>query len=163
MNLIQLWKLKADVAQGSPFAASEDLSQLTFNIMEAAALGVDATETSMARHLAKLREARLPKGSGGNALVEFPDWEESDLLEALHAFENAAGRALVAPSPWLFHVFNNLFSSRLRKARAARKAARKFAHLCLLPRLFPPSVLILTLGLFSWKYANSPLRSDDLH
>ncbi|CAI4213249.1 unnamed protein product [Parascedosporium putredinis] len=123
MNLIQLWKLKADVAQGSPFDASEDLSQLTFNIMEAAALGVDATETSMARHLAKLREARLPQGRGGPALVEFPDWEESDLLEALHAFENAAGRALVAPSPWLFHVFNNLFSSRLRKARAARKAA----------------------------------------
>lgn len=124
LNLIELWKLKIEVAGDYSFDAGDDLNHLTFDIMAASALGVDPKESATVKHIRKLQAAGLPKASGP-APVKFPAWDTPELLSAIFVIEDAAGKAISSPNATLFHWYNKLFNSEIRHAAKVKDATCK--------------------------------------
>ena len=123
LNLIRLWKIKADVASGAPFSAEEDLNHLSFDIMAAAAVDIPPNEGSIAQYLEKLQANRSSRVTR-NECIEFPSMDIPELFDALLVSERAAGTAIGFPFPRLFHFFNNHFRSKVRWAENFRNSTR---------------------------------------
>lgn len=124
LNLIRLWRLKAEIASGLPFEADEDLSHMTYDIMEAAAFNTSPEESSIARQLSALQCSRLSRATWSN-LAEFPKHEMApDLLQAIRAIEDAAGVVLGLPMRHLYHYYNNTFNPTMRRTTKLKEAKR---------------------------------------
>jgi len=117
LNIVKLWQLKAELAEGHAFDAAMDLGYLTYDIILAAAANVDDSEAQINKYFQKLQEmpqpVRLP--SSKTELAEFPPSELTDLLSSLFAIAEASGKAFQTPLPGLFHMFNNR-KAKMRKA-----------------------------------------------
>lgn len=126
LNLIQLWRFKAEAAGGLPFEASEDLSHMTFDIMEAAAFNIPPSESSTVKHFSKLRDAELPR-STWSKVAEFPTHETvPDLLQAVHSIESAASVVLGLPFGRWYHFYNNNFNPEMRRTTKLKERRCKY-------------------------------------
>lgn len=101
------------IAQGRPFDVLKDLSILTFDIILAAALGLDKSDSDTVRQLKRLRADHdsLVAKDNKDSLFNFPAPEQTELLHAMEGFSLAAAGAATSPSPWFYHVINNLTPS----------------------------------------------------
>lgn len=126
LNLIRLWRLKVEVAGGLPFEADEDLSHMTYDIMEAAAFNTPPDQSSTARQLSALQGSRVSRATWSN-LAEFPKYGMTpDLLQAIHSIEEAAGVVLGLPMGHVYHYYNNTFNPTMRKTTKLKEAKRTF-------------------------------------
>ncbi|KAH7031563.1 cytochrome P450 [Microdochium trichocladiopsis] len=112
LHHIELWQRKARLAEGHAFDAYDDLGMLTYDIIMAAALNIDYSDTQIARYTAYLdREPsiKLPNnpGSSSQGLAVFPPVELPDMLHSLNSIALAAGASLSTPFPQMYHFFNN--------------------------------------------------------
>ena len=120
LNLIKLWQFKAAKSEALAFDANEDLNDMTFDIMEAAAFGTPPSKSSLVLHLARLQGTNL-SGRGRSNLMEFPRHEGTDgLLHVIHTFEDYAGRMAGYPYMRPYQIFTNNFNPRIRKAFKTR-------------------------------------------
>lgn len=122
MEFIELWQQKTKIAEGRPFDALQDLSSLTYDIILAAALGLDGTESETVRHLQRLRVDDMSnlRPSDKDTLFPFPDAEQSDLQNALSVISKSTAMAFTQPSQRVFHFFNNRTTS-MKKAFISKK------------------------------------------
>ncbi|RYP76885.1 hypothetical protein DL771_001438 [Monosporascus sp. 5C6A] len=122
-HFIDLWRFKAQVADGRAFKAYEDLNFLSYDIITAAALGIDDSESETVQHLRSLR-SNFPPASPSEVPTEgefgFPNFAPSDLMWSLLTLAEAIGNSFLKPSPKLFHALNNLRPA-MRKAWSYRK------------------------------------------
>ncbi|KAL3423480.1 cytochrome P450 [Phlyctema vagabunda] len=109
-SFVELWKLKAHIAKGSPFDAFDDLEFLTYDIMMAAAFGIHDNDSETVRHLKHLQAADLSGTSvpSVNQVFPFPSFPNPPLLQALHITTKAVATSFHKPWPRLFHLFNNM-------------------------------------------------------
>ncbi|RYO92688.1 hypothetical protein DL766_000992 [Monosporascus sp. MC13-8B] len=122
-HFVDLWRLKAQAADGRAFKAYEDLNFLSYDIITAAALGIDDSESETVQHLRSLHSdfhPRSPSEVPTEAEFGFPDFAPSDLMESLLTLAEAVGNSFTKPSPRLFHALNNLRPA-MRKAWSDRK------------------------------------------
>lgn len=122
LEFIELWQEKTKIAEGRPFDALQDLSSLTYDIILAAALGLDDTESETARQLHRLQRDDMSslRPAGQDEVFPFPVPEPSDLLHALHVIAKSAGASFTQPSQRLFHFFNNR-TAPMKKAFHSKK------------------------------------------
>lgn len=109
-DFIALWQEKIKIAQGRPFDVLKDLGVLTFDIILAAALGLDESDSGTIQQLKHLRSVRDQLAVPGepDTLYTFPEPQKAELLLAMEGVSVAATKAAASPSPWMFHFFNNL-------------------------------------------------------
>ncbi|RYP90146.1 hypothetical protein DL770_003768 [Monosporascus sp. CRB-9-2] len=122
-HFVDLWKFKAQAADGRTFKAYEDLNFLSYDIVTAAALGIDDSESEIVQHLRSLRSdfpPRSPSEVPTESEFVFPNFAPSDLMGSLLTLAEAIGDSFSKPSPKLFHALNNLRPA-MRKAWSDRK------------------------------------------
>jgi len=126
IKFIDLWNLKVQIAGHLPFTAKNDLNNLTFDIITAVALGLDDSDCDTVRNINHLRSVRGQvaidnegKQHSADPFI-FPDLQPSEQLWALDYLMDSVGRSFLTPSPKLYHMYNNLFSS-TRKALALKE------------------------------------------
>ena len=120
VEFIDLWRQKKDIAQGRPFEALQDLAALTYDIILAAAIGVEdnddddnhkvqQAETAAALQMKRLQEGDVPGmlPADKDALFIFPESPIPDLQSALHTIARSAGDAFAIPAKRIWHFFNN--------------------------------------------------------
>jgi cytochrome P450 len=121
-NFIKLWQLKAEIAEGRPFKAIEDLNLLTSDIILAAALGIEDSESDTVQTYEKLRTAVLPSppSSDTNEVYSFPENETDGFLQIILKIGSAIGGAATAPSLKLYWYITNMRPS-VRRAKEQRR------------------------------------------
>ncbi|RYP66003.1 hypothetical protein DL769_006160 [Monosporascus sp. CRB-8-3] len=122
-HFVDLWRFKAQAADGRAFKAYEDLNFLSYDIITAAALGIDDSESETVQHLRSLSSdlsPRSPSEVPTEGEFEFPDFAPSDLMGSLLTLAEAVGNSFTQPSPKLFYALNNLRPA-MRRAWSDRK------------------------------------------
>lgn len=112
------------IAQGRPFDAMRDLSNLTYDIILSAALGFDSGDmpasTQQLNHLLSGQDSLAPPNDP-DSLFPFPEVEKPELLQAMDKIAISAATAASTPSPRLFHLINNLTPS-MKKALGGKRS-----------------------------------------
>lgn len=109
-RFVELWRLKAKIAGGRPFTATEDVSRMTFDIIKNVAIGQGET-TLLGTYLEQI-QAQYGTGPAASALEEkdvpfdFPAPPYDETLEAQLRMSKALTPAVPLP-PWLYHAVNN--------------------------------------------------------
>lgn len=111
-RFVELWRLKAKIAGGRPFQATEDVSRMTFDIIKNVAIGQGET-TLLGTYLEEI-QSQYGTGPGSAARAppqkdvpfDFPAPPYDDTLESQHRMNKALTMALPIP-PWLYHAVNN--------------------------------------------------------
>lgn len=112
---VDLWRLKARIAGGRPFDATEDVSRMTFDIIKNVAIG-KGENTMIGVYLEQIRsaydEGRLRSGDGERERDEtdapflFPKPPHDETLEAQYRMNKALSLMVPVP-PALYHAINN--------------------------------------------------------
>ncbi|RYP41638.1 hypothetical protein DL767_000843 [Monosporascus sp. MG133] len=122
-HFVDLWRFKAQAADGRAFKAYEDLNFLSYDIITAAAFNIDDSESETVQHLRSLR-SDFPPRSRSEVPTEsefvFPNFAPSDLMGSVLTLAEAIGDSFSKPLPKLFHALNNLRPA-MRKAWSDRK------------------------------------------
>lgn len=107
---MKLWQLKAEIANGQPFAALEDFNFLTGDIICAAALGILDEESDTVKHHNRLKASNLPVGhyNARDQVYSFPEYKATGILEATHTIADSITGARTASMPKLYWFFTNL-------------------------------------------------------
>ncbi|KAI0158544.1 cytochrome P450 [Pestalotiopsis sp. NC0098] len=109
LKFIDLWRLKAEKANGRPFRADEDIHVMTFDIIKIVALGEGDSQSMTELYHDIVLKADL----GGqvpdsiDAPVDFPDHLPNEDLRSHQVQQDAVGQSVAAPLPGLFHRLNN--------------------------------------------------------
>lgn len=121
LNFINLWQLKAQIANEHPFIALEDFNFLTSDIICAAALGISDSDSDTVKHSKRLQASNLPKGLPKlrHQVYPFPEYTASGLLEATHLIADSITGARTASMPKLYWFLTNLRPS-ISKAQQTR-------------------------------------------
>ncbi|EUC42420.1 hypothetical protein COCMIDRAFT_8007 [Bipolaris oryzae ATCC 44560] len=140
-SLVELWRLKANIAQGRPFEASEDIVEFSFDSILSAAIGLENGQGDVQRQLSFLRQREFDErhevtNTSINKPIKIPSAGRSTKLAALSVDEEFLWKGFYMPSPWLYHRLNKLRPSvrdagrtlrgyiELRIAKAAPNLAR---------------------------------------
>lgn len=128
MNFINLWQLKAQIANEHPFIALEDFNFLTSDIICAAALGISDDDSDTVKHSRRLQAAHLPKGlaSSRNQVYPFPEYKATGILEATHLIADSITGARTASMPKLYWFFTNLRPSISKAQRTRTRMLQKY-------------------------------------
>jgi len=122
-QLISLWTLKGELAQGRCFDVKQDVVDLTLDIINAAAFGlgddmcVTRQQLDFLRSLPQLDVSTSPEGS---AII--PRKAHVPDIAAIHKFGQHVGTQFKAISPTWAHACKVLTSSALRNAIARKNA-----------------------------------------
>lgn len=126
MTFIDLWKLKARLANGRPFKAEDDITSMTFDIIKVVALGEGDSKsmTAMYTDVVRAHTASLQTGaSDEDEPVPFPRNEPNVDQLAHQVQQDAVNVAATQPFPKLYHMLNN------RKPHMQESYRNKFAML----------------------------------
>lgn len=108
VHFVDLWKWKAQVAEGRAFEAAQDVGHMTFDIIKNVAVGRDG-RTMMEVYFDELKsDFDIPgtKKTGNDSIIEFPKPPRDDTLEAQHRMNKALTPGLAVPMQ-IFHAINN--------------------------------------------------------
>ncbi|KAF1952762.1 putative cytochrome P450 [Byssothecium circinans] len=84
LHLIELWSLKARLAEGRPFEALEDLNHFTADVIFAAALGIEDAESSTVQNMERLRTiGSINPPTDINSVQLFPETQPQGLLQSI--------------------------------------------------------------------------------
>ncbi|KAI0132452.1 cytochrome P450 [Xylariales sp. AK1849] len=121
LKFIDLWKLKARMANGRPFKAEDDVHAMTFDIIKVVAVGGGSSQSMTELYtesvLSSGSESQHPNGK--DEVFNFPPSLPNEDLTAHQIQQDAVGASLTQPSPALFHKMNNCTPA-LRRAFASK-------------------------------------------
>jgi len=110
-NLLDLWRLKARLANGRPFDVVNDIVEFSFDSILSAATGLGPEGGDIKRQLSYLEEIGTcifqPDSIIGEVMV-FPSAGTSTKLAALTVNEESLWKGFYMPWPRLYHAINNL-------------------------------------------------------
>ena len=117
-SLIELWRFKAEVAQGRPFRVINDLMALTADIIFETAMGLEDSDKNIHRYHERLRSIDIfrIKPDSEDILFPFPEYECEGLLKTIDVIAHVAGKFPTAPILPLHWPIHNL-RKEVRKAR----------------------------------------------
>ncbi|ETS82913.1 hypothetical protein PFICI_04789 [Pestalotiopsis fici W106-1] len=109
LKFIDLWKLKAEKANGRPFRADEDIHVMTFDIIKIVALGEGDSQsmTELYHDIVRKTDLEGQVPDSKDAPVHFPDHLPNEDLRSHQVQQDAVGQSISAPLPGLFHKMNN--------------------------------------------------------
>ncbi|ORY68347.1 cytochrome P450 [Pseudomassariella vexata] len=119
--LVELWTLKAELANGRPFDARRDIFDAAIDIINAATFAFDdslCTVKHQLDYLATTDSRQLPVNPDGS--VDFPQLPELDDIAVVHALCDHIGNQFKSLKPKLSHKFKLLTDSSFRR-NLARK------------------------------------------
>ncbi|KAH6701364.1 cytochrome P450 [Leptodontidium sp. MPI-SDFR-AT-0119] len=124
-NLVELWRLKARIAKGRPFEASEDIVEFSFDSILSAAMGLGREGGDVQRQLTILsRMALVEHNEWDCALLDkpivIPTAGRSVKLAALVVDEESLWKGFYMPWPRLYHRLNKLRPSVRNAGRTLR-------------------------------------------
>lgn len=108
LEFIDLWRLKAQKANGRPFRAEEDINIVTFDIVKAVAFGKGDAQSMTRLHTEIVRDTKGGGVDETETVFAFPAYPPKDILVSHNLHQEAVGASLTSPSPALFHKINNL-------------------------------------------------------
>ena len=114
VNLMELWRLKHNMARGAPFNVAEDIVEFSFDAILSAATGLGPSGGDVKQQLLHLRKAREgyelanPRDTSVNSPVDLPALKRSSKLTALSTDEESLWKGFYMPSPRIYHFFNKL-------------------------------------------------------
>ncbi|KAK4185132.1 cytochrome P450 [Podospora australis] len=116
-NLLQLWRLKMESADGRAFDVSHDVSEFSFDAILSAAtgLGLDGGDIKC-QFLHLQRSTPITQSGNDSTVISFPSTPTSSKLAALRVDEDSLWKGFVVPWPGLYHTLNNL-RPKVRRAR----------------------------------------------
>ncbi|EAQ84245.1 hypothetical protein CHGG_10649 [Chaetomium globosum CBS 148.51] len=140
LQIVELFKAKAELANGRPFRMQKDFARVVLDIMLHHAFGEEHEDSAMEPQLeliTKMTPSSIPKG-GKDEPVEFPDAPQSFFFELLHETAEVMERTTISPTPRLSHWWwskqkwykhmveerHNVMGGLLRKAAANVRAGR---------------------------------------
>jgi len=123
LKFVELWKLKAKIANGRPFLADDDIHVMAFDIIKVVALG-DGDNASMTDAYAQLikdsnLDAQKQSSENMDDLFVFPVNEPGVDLRAHMVMQDAVGKIVTQPLPKLFNFFYGL-TAKMREAHASK-------------------------------------------
>lgn len=117
VRFVELWRLKARIADGRPFDAAEDVSRMTFDTIKNVAIGQgEGEKTTIEVYHEQIRSefggrstaGRADDGEGGeggkDAAFRFPQPPHDETLEAQYRMNKALTPSVPLP-PTLWHAF----------------------------------------------------------
>lgn len=123
-NLVELWRLKAQVANGRPFEVSEDIVEFSFDSILSAAIGLGPEGGDVKRQLSFLTSwgdaARDLGDEFSDHPISIPRLERSEKLAALSTDEESLWKGFYMPWPRLYHRLNKLRPSVKKAGRLLR-------------------------------------------
>ncbi|KAH7035743.1 cytochrome P450, partial [Microdochium trichocladiopsis] len=133
VKFVDLWKLKAKIANGRPFRADDDIHIMAFDIIKVVALG-DGDNVSMTDAYAQLiKDSNLggekQSAEGQDEPFEFPVNEPNVDLCAHMVMQEAVGKAVTQPFPKIFNFLHGR-TAEMREAHAnkERMLGEQVAH-----------------------------------
>jgi hypothetical protein len=103
LELVDLWELKAEVAQGRPFPAFEDISEATIDIILAVSFGFDHSRSITKRHVESLSAQPKIVPLDSTTPVELPRPALSPEIHALVVVNQSLHLSINSPLPGLHH------------------------------------------------------------
>ncbi|KAH7028869.1 cytochrome P450 [Microdochium trichocladiopsis] len=120
-QLIDLWTLKADLAQSRPFDVKQDIVDLALDIINAAAFGLGDDMCITKRQLDFLNSlSQFEPGIGPAGSATIPREAHIPDIAAIYEFGHHVGTQFKAISPKLAHPYKVLTSPTLSKAIARK-------------------------------------------
>ncbi|KAH6622556.1 cytochrome P450 [Chaetomium tenue] len=140
LQIVELFKAKAELANGRPFRMQKDFARVVLDIMLHHAFGEEHEDSAMEPQLeliTKMTPSSIPKGDKDEP-VEFPDAPQSFFFELLHETAEVMERTTISPTPRLSHWWwskhkwykhmveerHNVMGGLLRKAAANVRAGK---------------------------------------
>ncbi|CAJ2509662.1 Uu.00g146880.m01.CDS01 [Anthostomella pinea] len=122
MTLIDLWTLKAGVAQGRPFNARRDIFDAAIDIINAVTFGLDDDLSTVKKQLDTLMSIQnleaAPVAADGS--IKFPELPEMPDIAAINAVGDHVGDLFKSIYPIMYHRYKVLTNRKL-----AENIARK--------------------------------------
>ncbi|KAK3938136.1 cytochrome P450 [Diplogelasinospora grovesii] len=117
LQLVDLWTFKKKVADARPFEAAQDIFRTALDIINAAAFGIDDSESLTKTYTEALSDvSRHALDRTDDGAYEFPHVPRTALEEAVEALVDSLAKAMGSPAPYLTNLFNFTFVQRYRKA-----------------------------------------------
>ncbi|OTB03225.1 hypothetical protein M426DRAFT_60775 [Hypoxylon sp. CI-4A] len=107
-TLIALWTLKTQLANGRPFFAKNDLSDMVMDIVSAAAFGLDESMSTTNDQLVALNAHSEEFSANADGPVDFPRVPHKPEMTALLDLTDHVGAQFKNPFPELVHYFRLL-------------------------------------------------------
>jgi hypothetical protein len=116
LDLVRLWNLKADLAQGHPFQVHEDIAHTTLDAIWIVTLGSSANTTgSQANMLETVPGIKLPNNK--DVPVHFPKLPHPPAFDAVLTLTESITPLIASPYPKLHHWF-------LRQSKSYKEAKK---------------------------------------
>jgi cytochrome P450 len=119
-----MWRFKAQIANGRPFKAIDDLNFLTADTIFESAMGIGGDDKNLVRNFERLKSTDFSSESTPGHYLEsvfpFPDYEPEGLLDTITVIAEITGNFPTAPIVQLFWPVNNL-RPKLRRAQAKKE------------------------------------------
>lgn len=111
VRFVELWRLKARIADGRPFDAAEDVSRMTFDTIKNVAIGKGEGEKTTIETYHDRIQSEFGRGStrtgseeGKDTALPFPKPPHDETVEAQYRMNKALTPSVPIP-PWLWHTF----------------------------------------------------------
>ncbi|KAI0202785.1 cytochrome P450 [Astrocystis sublimbata] len=121
MTLIELWTLKTELSKSQPFSAHRDIFEAAFDMISAAAFGLEDDQSTIRHQLdfLKSKSDNISLTKEGDAVI-FPEIPTLPILEAIEGITNHIGDQVKSPYPKLMNKYELLTNPTLVK-QIARK------------------------------------------
>jgi hypothetical protein len=120
-RLVELWKLKAQLAKGHAFGASRDIYSGALDFIFAATFGLDVRDSTTGAQLDLLKDTKFaPDSLDDNKPVDFPVAARPPVFEAILTLTESLETTVKSPFPKLHHWFLRQLPY-MRRARAVKE------------------------------------------
>ncbi|ORY68616.1 cytochrome P450 monooxygenase [Pseudomassariella vexata] len=107
-KFIELWRLKAQMADGRPILAERDIHVMAFDIIKTVAVGEGDNQSMTDLYVETVRSSPSEQmGVGIDNVFVFPENKFHEDLEAHEHQQGAIGSSAMQPSPKLYHLIHN--------------------------------------------------------
>lgn len=103
MELIELWSLKADIAQGHPFFVQEDCELATFDAIWATILGCELNGVKNEIRQIREKASSIKQANDKDIVASIPAAERGEMYKAAYYFNLTIEKTLTSPIPPLHH------------------------------------------------------------
>ncbi|KAJ5595530.1 cytochrome P450 oxidoreductase [Penicillium hispanicum] len=103
MDLVELWRLKADIADGHAFFVQEDCELATFDAIWAAILGSELNGVRDEIRQIRAKASSVKQAQDKDVVASIPAVERGEMYNAAYYFNLTVEKTLTSPAPPLHH------------------------------------------------------------
>ena len=118
-SVMELWKMKAKLAEGRPWKASEDIFKGALDIIWAGTFGIEmGSAKAQIEHLSKYEKIALPEHM--DAAIKFPEAKDPDAFTSILEMGESVEYAVNSLWPKMSHWLALTFVPKLRRAMSQK-------------------------------------------